>query len=131
MGIIKSGKVVIILRGRYAGRKGIVIKTYDDGHSDRRFGHAIVAGRDVAGRRLAGQGGYRETRLLRPATLVGVVVRRVVPCEQHLRARAHCAGREGVHGGARERDTFSKRELAVPPQEGRKGRLLPPCRQGR
>lgn len=46
MGIIKSGKVVIILRGRYAGRKGIVIKTYDDGAGDRKFGHAIVAGID-------------------------------------------------------------------------------------
>merc|ERR1719162_438113 len=46
MAIIKNGKVVILLTGRYAGRKAIVIKTYDDGHADRKFGHAIVAGID-------------------------------------------------------------------------------------
>ena len=44
MGIIKSGKVVIVLSGRYAGRKGVVVKTFDDGSSDRKFAHAIVAG---------------------------------------------------------------------------------------
>ena len=44
MGIIKSGKVVIVLSGRYAGRKGVVVKTFDEGGSDRKFSHAIVAG---------------------------------------------------------------------------------------
>mmetsp|Transcript_11705 Transcript_11705/g.15896 ORF Transcript_11705/g.15896 Transcript_11705/m.15896 type:complete len:144 (-) Transcript_11705:1572-2003(-) len=46
MGIIKSGKVVIVLNGRFAGRKGVVVKTYDDGSADRKFGHAIIAGID-------------------------------------------------------------------------------------
>mmetsp|Transcript_2641 Transcript_2641/g.8258 ORF Transcript_2641/g.8258 Transcript_2641/m.8258 type:complete len:144 (-) Transcript_2641:97-528(-) len=46
MGIIKSGKVVIVLGGRFAGRKGVVVKTFDDGTPDRKFGHAIVAGID-------------------------------------------------------------------------------------
>jgi large subunit ribosomal protein L27e len=43
MAIIKNGKVVIMLRGRFAGRKAIIVKTYDDGHGDRKFGHAIGA----------------------------------------------------------------------------------------
>ena len=38
---LKSGKVVIVLGGRFAGRKGVVVKTYDDGTPDRKFGHAI------------------------------------------------------------------------------------------
>ncbi|KAJ8602731.1 hypothetical protein CTAYLR_003795 [Chrysophaeum taylorii] len=46
MGIIKSGKVVIVLSGRFAGRKGVVVKTFDDGTPDRKFGYAIVAGID-------------------------------------------------------------------------------------
>lgn len=37
----KSGKVVIILSGRYAGRKAVVIKASDDGNDSRKFGHAI------------------------------------------------------------------------------------------
>ena len=49
---IKTGKVVIVLNGRYAGRKAVVIKTFDDGSKDRKFGHALVAGIDRAPRRL-------------------------------------------------------------------------------
>lgn len=44
--IMKSGKVVLVLGGRYAGRKAIVIKNYDDGTSDKPYGHALVAGID-------------------------------------------------------------------------------------
>mmetsp|Transcript_92430 Transcript_92430/g.264072 ORF Transcript_92430/g.264072 Transcript_92430/m.264072 type:complete len:146 (-) Transcript_92430:99-536(-) len=44
--IIKSGKVVVLLQGRYAGRKAVVVKTYDDGSADRKFPHAVVAGID-------------------------------------------------------------------------------------
>lgn len=32
---------MVILNGRFAGRKAIVVKTFDEGHSDRKFGHAI------------------------------------------------------------------------------------------
>jgi len=43
---IKPGKVVIVLSGRFAGKKAIVVKTYDDGSRDREFGHCLVAGID-------------------------------------------------------------------------------------
>eukprot|EP00343_Euplotes_focardii_P008014 CAMPEP_0205818870 /NCGR_PEP_ID=MMETSP0206-20130828/954_1 /ASSEMBLY_ACC=CAM_ASM_000279 /TAXON_ID=36767 /ORGANISM="Euplotes focardii, Strain TN1" /LENGTH=141 /DNA_ID=CAMNT_0053111695 /DNA_START=38 /DNA_END=463 /DNA_ORIENTATION=+ len=43
---IKAGKVVIILAGRYAGKKAIVVKTFDDGNAQRGFGHCLVAGID-------------------------------------------------------------------------------------
>ncbi|DBA01302.1 TPA: hypothetical protein N0F65_001807 [Lagenidium giganteum] len=43
---VKNGKVVVLLNGRFAGRKAIVVKTYDEGHAERKFGHAIVAGID-------------------------------------------------------------------------------------
>jgi len=42
----KSGKVVIVLAGRYAGRKAVVVKASDDGNSEKQFGHALVAGID-------------------------------------------------------------------------------------
>merc|ERR1712028_96504 len=45
MAIIKSGKVVIILAGRMAGKKAVVIKNVEDGNSDdKRFSHCLVAG---------------------------------------------------------------------------------------
>lgn len=44
--IMKPGKVVLVLNGRYAGRKAIVVKNLDDGSTERPYGHAIVAGID-------------------------------------------------------------------------------------
>lgn len=44
--IMKSGKVVVVLGGRYAGKKGVIVKTHDDGSNDRPYGHALVAGID-------------------------------------------------------------------------------------
>lgn len=41
---MKSGKVVLVLSGRYAGRKAIIVKSYDDGTGDRPYGHALVIG---------------------------------------------------------------------------------------
>merc|ERR1711993_181638 len=43
---MKSGKVVLVLGGKYAGRKAVIVKQYDDGTQDRPYGHALVAGID-------------------------------------------------------------------------------------
>ena len=50
--IMKSGKVVLVLSGRFAGRKAIIMKTFDDGTSDKMFGQALVAGIDRYPRRV-------------------------------------------------------------------------------
>lgn len=44
--ILKAGRVAIVLNGKFAGRKAVVIKSYDDGTADRPYGHALVAGVD-------------------------------------------------------------------------------------
>lgn len=44
--IMKQNKVVLVLGGRYAGRKAVIIKNFDDGTSDKQYGHALVAGID-------------------------------------------------------------------------------------
>ena len=43
---MKTGKVVLLLSGRYAGRKAVVVRPSDDGTSDKPFSHALVAGID-------------------------------------------------------------------------------------
>lgn len=40
-GSIKNGKVVIVLAGRYAGRKAVVVKASDEGNDSKKFGHAL------------------------------------------------------------------------------------------
>ncbi|MCP9259860.1 60S ribosomal protein L27 [Dirofilaria immitis] len=44
--IMKPGKVVLVLGGRFAGRKAIIVKAYDEGSSDRAYSHALIAGID-------------------------------------------------------------------------------------
>eukprot|EP00123_Amoebidium_parasiticum_P000906 comp11830_c0_seq1/m.6460 comp11830_c0_seq1/g.6460 ORF comp11830_c0_seq1/g.6460 comp11830_c0_seq1/m.6460 type:complete len:136 (-) comp11830_c0_seq1:102-509(-) len=41
---LKQGKVVILLGGRYAGKKAVIVKNYDDGDKERKYGYAVVAG---------------------------------------------------------------------------------------
>jgi len=43
MKFIKPGKVAIVLKGRYAGKKVVIVKQYDES-KDRSYGHALVAG---------------------------------------------------------------------------------------
>ncbi|CAI5463182.1 unnamed protein product [Closterium sp. Yama58-4] len=41
---LKPNKVVVVLQGRYAGRKAVIVKNFDDGVAGRQYGHALVAG---------------------------------------------------------------------------------------
>jgi len=41
---LKAGKVVLLLNGRMAGKKAVIVKAFDDGSTDRPYGHCIVAG---------------------------------------------------------------------------------------
>merc|ERR1711994_493032 len=44
--IMKAGKVVLLLGGRYAGRKAVIVKPSDEGNNDKPFSHALVASID-------------------------------------------------------------------------------------
>eukprot|EP00448_Togula_jolla_P002911 CAMPEP_0170619188 /NCGR_PEP_ID=MMETSP0224-20130122/27383_1 /TAXON_ID=285029 /ORGANISM="Togula jolla, Strain CCCM 725" /LENGTH=147 /DNA_ID=CAMNT_0010945261 /DNA_START=42 /DNA_END=485 /DNA_ORIENTATION=+ len=41
---IKAGRVVVLLQGRQAGKKAVVVKVFDDGSKVRPFPHALCAG---------------------------------------------------------------------------------------
>jgi ribosomal protein L14E/L6E/L27E len=34
----------VVLNGRYAGKKAVIVKNYDEGTSSRPYGHALVCG---------------------------------------------------------------------------------------
>jgi ribosomal protein L14E/L6E/L27E len=42
--LLQPGKVVILLSGKYAGKKAVIVKNHDDGTSTRGYGHALVCG---------------------------------------------------------------------------------------
>jgi len=44
MKFLKNGRVAIITRGRYAGKKVVIVKVMDDGSKSHPFGHALVTG---------------------------------------------------------------------------------------
>ena len=41
---LKPGKVVIILAGKYAGKKAVVVKVNEDGDNKYKFPYAVVCG---------------------------------------------------------------------------------------
>eukprot|EP01064_Diplonema_japonicum_P020858 TRINITY_DN30434_c0_g1_i1.p1 TRINITY_DN30434_c0_g1~~TRINITY_DN30434_c0_g1_i1.p1 ORF type:complete len:135 (+),score=42.47 TRINITY_DN30434_c0_g1_i1:58-462(+) len=43
---LKTGKVVLLLHGRFAGRKAVIVQNSDAGTKERSYGHALVAGVD-------------------------------------------------------------------------------------
>ena len=45
-------RVVILLTGRHAGKKAVIIKASDDGTSSRPYGHALVVGLDRSPRKV-------------------------------------------------------------------------------
>nr|ADW95787.1 60S ribosomal L27-like protein [Phragmatopoma lapidosa] len=59
---MKTGKVVLVLAGRYAGRKAVIVKNYDDGATDRQYGHALVAGIDRYPRKVTKKMGKKKIK---------------------------------------------------------------------
>ncbi|KAJ9139625.1 hypothetical protein P3X46_030343 [Hevea brasiliensis] len=41
---LKPNKAVILLQGRFAGRKAVIVRSFDDGTRDRPYGHCLVSG---------------------------------------------------------------------------------------
>jgi large subunit ribosomal protein L27e len=41
---MKPGRVVILLQGRRAGKKAVIVKQFDEGKKGKPFAHALVAG---------------------------------------------------------------------------------------
>ncbi|KAI9203116.1 ribosomal L27e protein family-domain-containing protein [Polychytrium aggregatum] len=41
---LKNGKVVLVLNGRYAGKKAVIVKNFDEGTAKHPYPHAVVAG---------------------------------------------------------------------------------------
>ena len=49
---LKPGKVVVMLIGRHAGRKAVILKVFYEGTKSRKFGHCLVAGLERYPRRV-------------------------------------------------------------------------------
>ncbi|XP_044949999.1 60S ribosomal protein L27-like [Hordeum vulgare subsp. vulgare] len=41
---LKPGKAVILLQGRYAGKKVVIVRVFEERTRDRPYGHCLVAG---------------------------------------------------------------------------------------
>nr|XP_035129815.1 60S ribosomal protein L27-like [Callithrix jacchus] len=57
---MKPVKVVLVLAGRYSGHKAVIMKSIDDGTSDRPSSHALVAGIDYYLRKLTAAMGKKK-----------------------------------------------------------------------
>lgn len=50
--IMREGRVVIILQGRFAGKKAVIVETCDGGNESKKFAHAIVVGIENTARKI-------------------------------------------------------------------------------
>ncbi|KAJ2919694.1 hypothetical protein MD484_g644, partial [Candolleomyces efflorescens] len=60
--VYKPGKVAIVLQGRQAGHKVVVIKQLDDGSKERPYPHAIVAGIERYPRKVTRRMGQKKVQ---------------------------------------------------------------------
>merc|ERR1712088_437009 len=56
----KAGKVVLVLSGRFAGRKAVIVKANDEGTEIKPFGHALIAGVDQYPRKVTKRMGKKK-----------------------------------------------------------------------
>ncbi|VDI07186.1 large subunit ribosomal protein L27e [Mytilus galloprovincialis] len=59
---MKTGKVVLVLNGRFAGRKAVIVKNYDEGTTEKPYGHALVAGIDRYPRKITKSMGKKKQK---------------------------------------------------------------------
>jgi large subunit ribosomal protein L27e len=64
---MKPGRVVILLAGRRAGKKAVIVKQFDEGKKGKAFAHALVAGVERAPMRVAKR--MSKTKIKRRSTL--------------------------------------------------------------
>jgi large subunit ribosomal protein L27e len=57
---MKNGKVVIVLNGKYAGKKAVIVKNFDDGSKERAYPHAIIVGIDRYPRKITKNMGQKK-----------------------------------------------------------------------
>lgn len=50
---MKPGKIVILLHGRFAGRKAVILQNQDGGTSKHSYGHCVVAGIEKSPRKVS------------------------------------------------------------------------------
>ncbi len=92
----QPGKVIVLLTGRYAGKKAVIVKNQDDGTSARPYGHAIVCGLAKEPRKVRRPvAGARRSCAAEPAR------GRPEPCcERSASGAARRHGRSGETAGA-------------------------------
>lgn len=57
---LKSGKVVIMLNGRYAGKKAVIVKTFETKTKTRQFSRALVVGVEKYPKKVTNKMGKRK-----------------------------------------------------------------------
>ncbi|KAH6903237.1 60S ribosomal protein L27 [Coprinopsis sp. MPI-PUGE-AT-0042] len=100
--VYKPGKVAIVLQGRQAGKKVVVIKQLDEGTKERPYPHAIVAGVERYPRKVTRRMGQKK--LKRRSTVKPFIK---VVNYSHLFPTRYALELEGLKGSV-SNDTFKE-----------------------
>merc|ERR1712194_551113 len=105
--IMKPGRVVILLAGRRAGKKAVIVKQFDDGKKGKTFGHALVAGVERAPMRVTRR--MSKKKITRRSTLKPFA--KIVNYNHILPTRFQVTG-EFAQGGKELKTIVSEDRLA-------------------
>ena len=105
--IMKPGRVVILLAGRRAGKKAVIVKQFDEGKKGKTFGHALVAGVERAPMRVTRR--MSQKKIKRRSTLKPFA--KIVNYNHILPTRFQVTG-EFAQGGKELKTIVSEDRLA-------------------
>jgi len=106
---------VIVLVGRFAGRKAVVLRHFEEGTKERKFAHALVAGIERYPRKLtkAMNDEQKEARMAVKPFVKFVNLQHVMPTRYNLvSARARAERERGARSAERGAGTGAARRCA-------------------
>jgi len=110
MKVVKPGKVVIVLQGRFAGRKAVVVQTNDNGTKDRKYSHAVLVGVSKYPRRVNKRMGKKTiAQRSRVKPFVRVVNQKhFLPTRYNMEIAAELKGKINLSDEAARKETRSQ-----------------------
>jgi len=104
---MKPGRVVILLAGRRAGKKAVIVKQFDEGKKGKAFPHALVAGVERTPMKVAKR--MSQTKIKRRSTLKPFA--KIVNYNHILPTRFQVTG-EFAQGGAELKTVVTEDKMA-------------------
>ncbi|KAE8767959.1 60S ribosomal protein L27-3 [Hordeum vulgare] len=115
---VKPCKAVILRQGRYAGKKAVIVRVFEEGTRDRPYGHCLVAGLAKYPKKVIRKDSAKKTtKKYRVKVLLKLVnFTHLIPTPPHPRRRPQ-------RGGLRRPDSLTTKDKKLTAAKSAKAKL--------